>query len=63
MVHVIERIRHKIEARFRSSYGLTISAGIIALEPDQDFKDLLMKADKALYEAKTQKDTIITVTS
>jgi diguanylate cyclase (GGDEF)-like protein len=60
---VMERIRRKIEARFRSSYGLTISAGIIPLESDQDLKDLLTKADQALYKAKTQKNLVITVTN
>lgn len=58
---VMERIRRKVEARFQSSYGLTISAGIISLEPDQDIKDLLIKADQALYKAKTQKNSVITV--
>lgn len=58
---VMERIRRKLETRFQSSYGLTISAGIMALEPDQDLKDLLIKADQALYKAKTQKNMIITI--
>ena len=60
---VIERICHKIEVRFCYSYGLTISAGIIALEPDQDLKELLIKANQALYKAKAQKNSLITVTS
>jgi diguanylate cyclase (GGDEF)-like protein len=60
---VMERIRRKIESRFHSSYGLTISTGIIELEPDQDLKELLIKADQALYKAKTQKNSVITVTS
>jgi diguanylate cyclase (GGDEF)-like protein len=58
---VMERIRHKVEAAFKSSYNLTISIGIMALEPNQDLKDLLIKADQALYKAKTQKNMIITV--
>ncbi len=60
---IIERIRHKIEARYRSSYGLTISAGIIELEPDQDLKELLTKADQALYKAKAEKNSVIKVNS
>jgi diguanylate cyclase (GGDEF)-like protein len=58
---VIERVRYKVENAF-SPYHLTISAGIIALKPDQDLKDLLIKADQALYKAKAQKNTTITVT-
>ena len=58
---IMERIRRKVETKFQSSYGLTISAGIMALEPEQDLQDLLIKADQALYKAKTQKNTIITV--
>lgn len=59
---VMERIRRKIEVRFHSSYGLTISVGIIELAPDQDLKELLIKADQALYKAKTEKNSVITVT-
>ncbi|HEY3424428.1 MAG TPA: GGDEF domain-containing protein [Negativicutes bacterium] len=58
---VIDRVRYKVENAF-SPYHLTISAGIIALKPDQDLKDLLIKADQALYKAKMQKNTTITVT-
>jgi diguanylate cyclase (GGDEF)-like protein len=60
-LEVMERIRRKVEARFQSSYGLTISAGMILIEPDQDIKDLFIKADQALYKAKTQKNTVITI--
>lgn len=59
---VMERIRCKVEADFYTSYGLTISAGIIPLEPDQDIKHLLMKADQALYKAKAHKNLVITLT-
>lgn len=59
---VMERIRSKVETRFQSSYGLTISVGIISLEPNQDIKELLIKADKALYIAKKQKNSVIMVT-
>ncbi|MDT8900101.1 GGDEF domain-containing protein [Anaeroselena agilis] len=59
---VIERIRQKVEAKFSSSYDLTISAGVISLEPNQDIRDLLIKADKALYKAKEQKNSVITIT-
>jgi len=48
---VMERIRRKVEVRFQSSCNLTISAGIIALEPGRDLKELLIKADQALYKA------------
>lgn len=58
---VVDRIRRKVEKTYHSSYYLTISAGIIALEPDQDIKELLIKADQALYKAKAQKNTVITV--
>ena len=57
---VLERIRHKAEETFRA-YQLTISAGIITLPPDQALKDLLIKADEALYKAKAQKNTVMTV--
>lgn len=60
-LEVMERIRRKVDARFHSSHGLTISAGIIMIEPDQDIKDLLVKADQALYKAKTQKNAVITI--
>jgi diguanylate cyclase (GGDEF)-like protein len=58
---VMERIRRKIELRFLSSYRLTISAGVVSLEPNNDLKNLLIKADQALYKAKTQKNTVIAV--
>ena len=57
---IMERIRQKVEARFNSSYGLAISAGIISLEPDRDLEDLLALADQALYKAKAQKNVMIT---
>ncbi len=57
----MERIRNKVEMQFSSSYGLAISAGIISLEPDQDVKDLLIIADRALYKAKAQKNSVITI--
>lgn len=60
-LEVIERVRHKVENTF-SPYHLTISAGIISLEPNQDLKDLLIKTDQALYKAKMQKNAVITVT-
>jgi diguanylate cyclase (GGDEF)-like protein len=57
---ITERIRRKIETKFHSSYGLTISAGINTLEPNLDLKDLLVKADQALYKAKAQKNSVVT---
>jgi diguanylate cyclase (GGDEF)-like protein len=57
---VIERIRYKVENAFLP-YNLTISAGLIALKPDQDLKNLLIKTDQALYKAKEQKNTIIAI--
>ncbi|WP_094602645.1 hypothetical protein SPSIL_013920 [Sporomusa silvacetica DSM 10669] len=60
-LEVMERIRYKVEGAF-SPYHLTISSGIIPLEQDQDLKDLLTKADQALYKAKEQKNAVITVT-
>jgi diguanylate cyclase (GGDEF)-like protein len=58
---VMERIRNKVEMQFSSSYGLAISAGIISLEPDQNIKNLLIIADRALYKAKAQKNSVITI--
>lgn len=58
----MEQIRQKVEARFNSSYGLAISAGIISLEPDRDLKDLLVLTDQALYKAKEQKNSVIMIT-
>lgn len=55
---VMERIRDKVENVF-SPYHLTISVGIVSLKPDQDLKDLLIKADQALYKAKAQKNSVI----
>lgn len=59
---VMERIRGKVEAEIGASYGLTISAGIIPLQHDQDVKRLLMKADQALYKAKERKNSVIILT-
>lgn len=59
-IEVMEKIRYKIESVF-SPYHLTISAGIIALEQEQNLKELLTKADQALYKAKEQKNAVITV--
>jgi diguanylate cyclase (GGDEF)-like protein len=59
---IMERVRQKVEARFNSSYGLAISAGIISLEPDRELEDLLVLADRALYKAKEQKNSVITIT-
>ena len=56
---VMERIRDKVEARFHSSYGLALSAGVIPLESDQAVQDLLITADRALYQAKIQKNLVI----
>jgi len=59
---IMERIRCKVEKLFRDSYGFTISVGIIPVDPDQDLRNLLKKADQALYKAKTQKNSVVTVT-
>lgn len=56
---VMERIRHKVEKRFSSTYGIAISAGVISLEPAQAVQDLLVTADQALYQAKAQKNLVI----
>ncbi|HWR45060.1 GGDEF domain-containing protein [Sporomusa sp.] len=58
---VMERIRNLVETAFLP-YRLTISAGIVPLRTNRDLNELLMRADQALYTAKTQKNTIITVT-
>lgn len=58
----MERIRQNVEARFNSSYGLAISAGIISLEPARELEDLLVLADQALYKAKEQRNSVITIT-
>ncbi len=58
---IMEQIRHEIEARFHSTYGLTISGGVVVLEPDQDLEDLIIKADQTLYKAKTEKNSVITM--
>jgi diguanylate cyclase (GGDEF)-like protein len=60
-LEIMERIRRKVEKTFHASYFLTISAGIIPLEPDQDIKELLITADQALYKAKTHKNSVISV--
>jgi len=44
-----------------SSYDLTISTGIIALQRKRDVTELLTKADQALYKAKQQKNAVVTV--
>ncbi|CUH97383.1 hypothetical protein P22_3511 [Propionispora sp. 2/2-37] len=59
-LEVLERIRNKVEINF-PPYHLTISAGITVLKPGQDLKNLLAKADEALYKAKRQKNAIIAV--
>ncbi|XER07816.1 hypothetical protein SRRS_34090 [Sporomusa rhizae] len=56
---VMEQIRYKVEAKFNSSYGLAISAGVILLEPDQAVKDLLLTVDQTLYKAKVQKNLVV----
>lgn len=58
---IMERVRCKVEKTFHSSYSLTISVGIISLEPDQNLRELLIKADQALYKAKMQKNSVITI--
>ncbi|HBS58693.1 MAG TPA: GGDEF domain-containing protein [Firmicutes bacterium] len=57
---IMERIRSKVEQAF-SPYELTISAGIMTLEPEQNLKDLLIMADQALYEAKARKNSVTAV--
>lgn len=56
---IMERIRHKVEIRFSSTYGIAISAGVISLEPKQAVQDLLLTADQALYQAKARKNLVI----
>jgi diguanylate cyclase (GGDEF)-like protein len=58
-LEITERIRRKVEIRFQSSYDLTISIGVMTLERDQDLRDMLIKADQALYKAKEQKNSVI----
>jgi len=57
---IMDRIRAKIENDF-SSRQMTISAGLITLKPDKDLKELLITADRALYKAKEQRNTVIVV--
>lgn len=59
---IVERVRSKVENIFHSSYGLTISIGLIPLQPGQNLKELLIKADQALYKAKELKNSVITIT-
>ncbi len=59
---VVERIRCKVEKIFHSSYGLTISGGVILLEPGQNLRELLIRTDQALYKAKAKKNLVITIT-
>lgn len=58
-LEVMERIRQAVAAKYSSSYGLTISTGILSLEPGQDIMNLFIKADQALYKAKKQKNSVI----
>ncbi len=58
---VVERIRHKVENIFHSSYGLTISVGLIPLAPGQNLRELLVKTDQALYKAKMLKNSVIKI--
>lgn len=58
---IMERVRSKVEKAF-FSYNLTISAGIMPLAPEQQLKDLLIKADQALYSAKATKNSVTAVT-
>lgn len=57
---IMERVRQTVQETF-AYYQMTISAGIILLEREQDLKELLIKADQALYKAKTQKNSIMAV--
>lgn len=59
-LEIMERARKRVETTF-APYHLTVSAGIIALEPEQDIKSLLIKADQALYKAKAQRNSVIAV--
>jgi diguanylate cyclase (GGDEF)-like protein len=61
-LEVMERIRYQVELAFHCSYLLTISVGIISVAPGQDLQNFLIRADQALYKAKTQKNSVITVT-
>lgn len=58
-LEVMERIRAKVEASF-TPYKLTMSAGVVPFEPDLDTKTFMIKADRTLYKAKNQKNSIIT---
>ncbi len=61
VLEVTERVRRKVEMRFQSSYGLTISIGVMPLKRDQDLQDMIISADQALYKAKEQKNAVTTV--
>lgn len=56
-LRVMERIRGEF-AHSLSTYDVTLSAGIITLEPGQDLKELVAAVDKALYKAKNRKNSV-----
>lgn len=55
---VMENIRHHVETVYSCSGGLTLSAGVVLLQPGQDNKTFLIQADQALYRAKKRKNTV-----
>lgn len=57
---VMEKIRRLAETTFLP-YQLTISAGVVPLQPGQTLNEFLLQADHALYKAKMQKNSIITI--
>ncbi len=53
IMHLAERIRTKIEGfKFAGAGSVTVSIGIAELSANDDVRDLIDRADQALYEAK-----------
>mgnify|MGYP001579189465 CR=1 FL=1 len=51
-VEVAERIRHSVATMRKPTVRTTLSAGVSVARPGEPFKDVMMRADLALYRAK-----------
>lgn len=52
-VDTAEILRKRIEEHVFPDVGkITISAGVITVQGENDYKDVFMRIDKALYDAK-----------
>lgn len=51
-VEVAERIRHAVATMRKPTVRTTLSAGVSVARPGEPFKDVMMRADLALYRAK-----------